>query len=115
MSTKAFKALREFDGGVRYEGDDDDVGTRACCRVASYKPHAADCDFMAGLREYESLLKPQEFLVHPESRVIEVHTLDNEQPRFIATHYQPQVGDRFYNPELDETREYNGEIWVLVP
>lgn len=121
MSTKVFKALREFDGGVRYEGDDDDVGTRACCRVASYKPHAADCDFMVGLREYESLLKPQEFLVHPESRVIEVHTLDQEAPRLLSINVvqmgqqEPKVGDVFWNPELGELRRYNGDIWVRVP
>lgn len=38
----AEKAL-EGEGGFRYENDDDDCGSHACCLVASYKPHAADC------------------------------------------------------------------------
>lgn len=31
------------DGGVSYDGEDDEVGTRACCYVTSYKPHDPNC------------------------------------------------------------------------
>ena len=102
MSTKAFKALREFDGGVRYENADDDVGTRACCGVASYKPHAENCDFIAGLREYESLL--------PSPERLSIGGVDIVRLR----EREPKVGDVFYNPELDEVRQYDGRVWVLV-
>lgn len=33
----------DADGGTFYADDDDDVGSRACCRVLSYKEHASDC------------------------------------------------------------------------
>lgn len=39
----AAKAAVVDDGGLRYEGDDDDCGSHACCLVVSYKPHAPDC------------------------------------------------------------------------
>jgi hypothetical protein len=31
------------DGGVSYDGPEDEVGHRACCGVVSYKPHEKDC------------------------------------------------------------------------
>lgn len=98
MTTKAFKALREFDGGVRYEGDDDDCGTRACCCVSSYVPHTEDCKFMMGLREYESLLER-----------LSIGGFDIVRLR----EGEPKVGDVFWNPELGELRRYDGRTWVL--
>jgi len=53
---EALALLREHDGGTRYEGDDDDVGTRACCGVASYKPHDSDCPHAVAVAEFARLL-----------------------------------------------------------
>jgi hypothetical protein len=39
----AAKLALESDGGLRYEDDDDDCGSHACCLVRSYKPHKPDC------------------------------------------------------------------------
>lgn len=39
----ASKQATKSDGGLRYESDDDDIGSHACCLVLSYKEHAADC------------------------------------------------------------------------
>ena len=37
------KLALESDGGIAYDGEDDAVGYRPCCRVSSYKPHEPDC------------------------------------------------------------------------
>ena len=39
----AGKGALENDGGTRYEGEDDEIGSHACCLELSFKPHAADC------------------------------------------------------------------------
>jgi hypothetical protein len=39
----ALKLALESDGGITYDGEDDAVGYRPCCRVSSYKPHEPDC------------------------------------------------------------------------
>lgn len=39
----AAKLALADDGGLRYEGEDDDCGSHACCLVAGYKDHAVDC------------------------------------------------------------------------
>lgn len=39
----AAKEAVESEGGLRYEDNEDDVGSRACCYVLSYRPHREDC------------------------------------------------------------------------
>ena len=53
---KALARLREHNGGTRYNGDDDDAGERACCLVASWKPHDSDCPHAAAVAEFDRLL-----------------------------------------------------------
>lgn len=53
---KALARLREHDGGTRYNGDDDDAGERACCLVASWKPHDSDCPHAVAVAEFDRLL-----------------------------------------------------------
>lgn len=51
---QAARKVVEWDGGTRYEGDDDEVGIRACCLVVSYESHAQDCciaELHAALKE----------------------------------------------------------------
>ena len=52
----ALAKLREHDGGTRYNGDDDDAGERACCLVASWKPHDSDCPHAVAVAEFDNLL-----------------------------------------------------------
>ncbi len=33
----------ENDGGTEYDGNDDYIGRRVCCREMIYKPHKPDC------------------------------------------------------------------------
>lgn len=40
---KAAKAALESDGGIHYEIEEDEIGTRSCCYVLSYKDHKPDC------------------------------------------------------------------------
>lgn len=37
-------ALQDALGGTSYFGEDDSVGTRVCCGVASYKNHDKTCE-----------------------------------------------------------------------
>lgn len=37
------KEVVAHDGGVRYEREDDEIGTRCCCHVTDYKPHLDTC------------------------------------------------------------------------
>lgn len=53
---EALARLREHDGGTRYNGDDDDAGERACCLVASWKPHDSDCPHAVAVAEFDRLL-----------------------------------------------------------
>lgn len=53
---EALDKLREHDGGTRYNGDDDDAGERACCLVASWKPHDSDCPHAVAVAEFDRLL-----------------------------------------------------------
>ena len=53
---EALARLREHDGGTRYNGDDDDAGERACCLVASWKPHDSDCPHAVAVADFENLL-----------------------------------------------------------
>ena len=39
----ALKKALSSDGGVAYDGDEDNVGYRVCCGWSTYKPHEADC------------------------------------------------------------------------
>jgi hypothetical protein len=40
---KVLREVVENDGGTRYEHEDDEVGTRCCCMVVSYKDHLSTC------------------------------------------------------------------------
>ena len=39
----ALRGALDYDGGVKYEREDDSVGNHACCGEISYKPHAHFC------------------------------------------------------------------------
>ena len=40
---RILRAVVEHDGGLSYLHEDDEVGTRACCGVVEYEPHAPGC------------------------------------------------------------------------
>lgn len=40
---KALRLAVDHGGGTAYDGPDDEIGTRCCCYVVSYKPHEKDC------------------------------------------------------------------------
>lgn len=42
----AARAAEQADGGLRYEHEEDEIGSRACCHVLSYKDHEPDCYVM---------------------------------------------------------------------
>lgn len=52
----ALNGLADHNGGLQYEGPDDDVGTRACCYVLSYKPHASDCPHQTAVKAFTDLI-----------------------------------------------------------
>ena len=39
----AAREAEQDDGGTRYDSEDDEIGTRACCYVLSYEDHEPDC------------------------------------------------------------------------
>jgi len=40
---ESLESAVESDGGISYDGEDDEVGGRSCCGEVSYRPHRADC------------------------------------------------------------------------